>query len=511
MSHYSPERKEAILKKLLPPYPRSISEVAKEEGIPEATLYNWRKALREKGAAVPNKKTSPEQWSAQTKLAVVAETYTMTEHELSTYCRSKGLYPEQIHTWREECLHGFRSSKEKDAEAKQQSRADKLEIKALKKELRYKEKALAETSALLVLRKKPESLLRGRGRGRLTSTDERQTLISLIHEAVDNGSRLPNACLETEIDLRTYRRWYQGGAVQEDQRPLAARPEPANKLTEKERSAILDVCNAPEYAALPPTQIVPTLLDKGVYLGSESTFYRTLRQAGQVEHRGRQRARKKVARPSSYTATAPKQVLTWDITYLPAAVRGQHYYLYLIEDIYSRKIVGYEVYEQESGEKASQLLQRTLMREQCFNQALVLHSDNGSAMKSSTMKAKMEELGVTPSYSRPRVSDDNPYVESLFRTLKYVPSWPSKGFASLEESRAWVDRFVEWYNNEHKHRGLNYVTPSERHAGKDSEILQKRAAVLEVRREQNPERWSGEIRNCKPVGNVHLNPEKEVA
>ena len=131
LSRYSPERKEAILKKLLPPYPRSISEVAKEEGIPEATLYNWRKALREKGAAVPSKKTSPEQWSAQTKLAVVAETYTMTEHELSTYCRSKGLYPEQIHTWREECLHGFRSSKEKDAEAKQQSRADKLEIKAL--------------------------------------------------------------------------------------------------------------------------------------------------------------------------------------------------------------------------------------------------------------------------------------------------------------------------------------------------------------------------------------------
>uniref|UniRef100_UPI00356B6A59 transposase n=1 Tax=Vibrio parahaemolyticus TaxID=670 RepID=UPI00356B6A59 len=171
---------------------------------------------------------------------------------------------------------------------------------------------------------------------------------------------------------------------------------------------------------------------------------------------------------SSYTATAPKQVLTWDITYLPAAVRGQYYYLYLIEDIYSRKIEGYEVFNDE-------------------------------------------ELGVTPSYSRPRVSDDNPYVKSLFRTLKYVPSWPSKGFASLEDSRAWIDRFVEWYNNEHKHRGLNYVTPSERHAGKDSEILQKRAAVLEVNRVQTPERWSGEIRNCKPVGDVHLNPEKEVA
>lgn len=164
------------------------------------------------------------------------------------------------------------------------------------------------------------------------------------------------------------------------------------------------MCNTPEYASLPPTQIVPTLLDKGVYLGSESSFYRILKQEGQVQHRGRQRGRQKESKPSSYTASGPKQVLTWDITYLPSIVKGKHYCLYLIEDIYSRKIVGHEVYEQESGEQASQLLQRTLMREQCFNQALVLHSDNGSAMKSSTMKAKMEELGVTPSYSRPRVS-----------------------------------------------------------------------------------------------------------
>ncbi len=160
---------------------------------------------------------------------------------------------------------------------------------------------------------------------------------------------------------------------------------------------------------------------------------------------------------------------------------------------------------------ASQLLQRTLIREQCFNQPLVLHSDNGAPMKSLTFKAKMEELGITSSYSRPRVSDDNPYVESLFRTLKYVPSWPSKGFGSLEVSRVWVEKFVTWYNTEHKHSCLNYVTPAERHNGRDAAILEHRAKVLMAHKKKNPERWSGKIRNCEPIGEVHLNPEKEAA
>lgn len=296
-----------------------------------------------------------------------------------------------------------------------------------------------------------------------------------------------------------------------DKRSTCDRPEPANKLSEQEREAIIEVCNLPEYASLPPSQIVPTLLDEGKYIASESSYYRVLKAHGQLHSRGRQRSRQKKAKPTSYTATGPNQVYTWDITYLPSKVRGQHYYLYVIEDIYSRKVVGYDVYEKECGELASQLLQRTLMREQCFNQPLVLHSDNGAPMKSLTFKAKMEELGVTSSYSRPRVSDDNPYIESLFRTVKYMPNWPVKGFESIEVSRCWVEAFVNWYNTEHKHSQLNYVTPSERHNGKDKEILRRRSDVLSVAKHLHPERWSGNIRNCEPVGDVHLNPEKEAA
>lgn len=311
-----------------------------------------------------------------------------------------------------------------------------------------------------------------------------------------------------DISLRTYRRWFQYGIVQADKRPEAERPAPSNKLTTYERQAIVDVCNESEFASLPPSQIVPRLLDSNIYLGSVSSFYRVLKAENQLHHRGRSKAPRKVAKPTSFTASAPNEVWTWDITYLSSVIKGQFYYLYMFEDIFSRKIVGYEVHEEECGEQAAQLLQRSKLREQCVMNPMVLHSDNGAPMKSQTMKAKMEELGVIPSYSRPRTSNDNAYPESLFRTLKYRPCWPSSGFKSLEDARLWVHRFVNWYNNEHRHSKLNFVTPAQRHDRKDSDILAKREAVLEAAKARNPRRWSGEVRNCDPVGPVTLNPDE---
>jgi transposase InsO family protein len=332
--------------------------------------------------------------------------------------------------------------------------------------------------------------------------------VALIQEANTDGARLKAACKEAEVNLRTYRRWYRDGEVQADQRPEIQRPGPSNKLREQERQAIIEICNKPEYASLPPSQIVPVLLDKGIYLGSEATYYRILKAHDQLHHRGRNQAPKKTWKPTSHVANGPNEVWSWDITYCASVVRGQFYYLYLFEDIYSRKIVGYEVHEQECGERAAELVQRCMLREQCFNQPLVLHSDNGAPMKAQTMKAKLEELGVQSSYSRPRVSNDNPYSEALFRTLKYRPEWPSSGFASLTKARDWVQRFVDWYNNEHRHSRINFVTPTQRHAGHDSDILSKRKEILEAARAENPNRWSGEVRNCEPIGAVMLNPDK---
>ncbi len=333
-------------------------------------------------------------------------------------------------------------------------------------------------------------------------------MIELIEEAKANGSRTEQACLEIELSLRTYRRWLKCGKVQADERPGAKRPVPSNKLSDEEQQAILAACNQPEYASLPPSQIVPALMDQGIYLGSEASFYRLLKTHDQLHHRGRSQAPKKKAKPTSFAATGPNTVWSWDITYLASRVRGQFYYLYLFEDIYSRKIVGYEVHERECGKLASELVQRCMLSEQCFNTKLVLHSDNGAPMKALTMKAKLEELGVQSSYSRPRVSNDNPFSEALFRTLKYRANWPSSGFNSLAEARDWVQKFVTWYNNEHKHSKLNFVTPAERHACLDEKILTKRRAVLEAAKAAKPHRWSGSVRNCEPAGTVMLNPDK---
>jgi transposase InsO family protein len=177
--------------------------------------------------------------------------------------------------------------------------------------------------------------------------------------------------------------------------------------------------------------------------------------------------------------------------------------------VFSRKIVGAEVYECESGDYAAELLHRTLIRENALHTGVVLHSDNGAPMKSQTMRAKAYELGVTTSYSRPRVSNDNPFAESLFRTCKYRPDWPSHGFKSLEEARQWVLRFTRWYNYEHKHSQLRFVTPHQRHTGQDKAILAQRQRRLECAKQANPSRWGKRnVRNCEPVGPTTLNPSK---
>ena len=349
----------------------------------------------------------------------------------------------------------------------------------------------------------------GRKRGALTPLPKRIQLVNLIQEAVCHGARLTKACEEAQLSLRTYRRWHKSGKTYDDLRKAAKRPEPSNKLKPHEIQKILDVCHQVEYASLPPSQIVPTLLDDGKYIASESTFYRILKKYNQCQYRGRAQLPSNRSKPKSYEASAPNQVWSWDITYLPASTKGLFYYLYLFEDIYSRKIVGHEVYERECGEYAASLVQRCMLKEQCFLKKIVLHSDNGAPMKSLTMKAKLEELGMVASLSRPGVSNDNPFSESLFKTLKYRPEWPSSGFKNLADAREWVQSFVNWYNNEHKHSQLNYITPSQRHNKQDRMILTKRKSVLEKFKKENPQRWSKNIRNCEPAGRVLLNPDKQ--
>ncbi|WP_235811759.1 IS3 family transposase, partial [Pseudomonas syringae] len=508
--YYSPERKAALLKMLLPPLNLSMAEVSRREGVSEMSLSNWRKQVGSEGNAVPDNTSSTQNWTAEIKFAVVLEAAGLSEIELGEYCRRKGLYPEQISAWRQAFISGQKTEKAQQKDDREQARKDKKRIQELERELRRKDKALAETAALLVLRKKPQRLLGDRQRGQLTALPERQLLVTWLNEAQMAGARKIRACQEVGLSLRTLQRWTETEAIQADARTTTLRPTPRNALSEIERQAILTLCNSPAYADLPPSQIVPRLADQQRYLASEATFYRVLRAAGQQQHRGRSQRPRRHAAPTTHTAKGANQVWSWDITYLPSPVRGKYYYLYLIEDIYSRKAVGWEVYEEESGEKAAALLQRSVIGEQCLHEPLVLHSDNGAPMKSLTLLSKMHDLGITPSRGRPRVSNDNPYSESLFRTLKYCPQWPADGFASLDAARIWVRDFMRWYNHEHRHSRIRFVTPAERHRGQDQQILAQRHELYEQARKKSPERWSGRTRNWEPIGTVLLNPDREL-
>ena len=188
-------------------------------------------------------------------------------------------------------------------------------------------------------------------------------------------------------------------------------------------------------------------------------------------------------------------------------MRGQFYYLYLVVDVWSRKIVGWAVHEQESEQLAAELIREVVLREGVDGKQWVMHSDNGGPMKGATMLATLQWLGIVPSYSRPRVSDDNPYSEALFRTLKYRPEYPRVAFESLEATRQWVQGFVRWYNEKHRHSAIRFVTPSQRHSGEEQKVLRRRKEVYEEVRKENPSRWTGGVREWTPVGKVILNPE----
>lgn len=236
-------------------------------------------------------------------------------------------------------------------------------------------------------------------------------------------------------------------------------------------------------------------------------MYRIMREEELLQHRGRMKA--PVRRPpNAHVATRPNQVWSWDITYLKSPIRGVFFYLYMVVDVWSRKVVAWEVHDVESDKLAAALFEETCIMLRLDPRGIVLHADNGGPMKGSTMVATLERLGVLASFSRPHVSDDNPYSEALFRTLKYCPEYPTKPFVDVAAARRWVERFVTWYNGAHLHSGVRFVTPDDRHAGKDAAILAQRHQVYEQARAKNPARWTGSTRNWSPVDEVYLNPDQ---
>lgn len=343
----------------------------------------------------------------------------------------------------------------------------------------------------------------------MTSPEQRKILMGVIADATQAGARQSHACNIVSINTRTLQRWQNDAEGQDLRRQRVFTP--AHALSQAEREHLLVIANSAEYGHLPPSQFVPMLADKGCYFASESTFYRVLRGAKQLTHRRTERPAQPRSKPRAVCATAPNQLYSWDITYLPSSIKGIYFYLYVFLDIFSRKIVGWQIYSEESAANASDMIADICLREQVAPGQVILHSDNGSSMKGATMLSMLQALGVMPSLSRPSVSNDNAYSESAFKTLKYRSDFAVKPFAELADARRWAEPLMHWYNHKHHHSGIQFVTPAQRHAGQDAIILAHRKAVYMAARAAHPKRWSGDIRHWKYVDKVHLNPSNEVS
>jgi len=317
------------------------------------------------------------------------------------------------------------------------------------------------------------------------SVAARCELIVLIDEAIAAGARQFRACEVIGLDERRLRRWRlsdgdgrTGGYRASDQ-----------ALTEAEKDGIVEVMNADDLRNLPPKQAFHRLMDRGVYLCSYTRFLQVLKERKLVVSKRKKRRGGPGKRPQ-LAATAPNQVWCWDITWLESPIVGKYFYLYMIIDLFSRNVVGWGVAAQESGAVARKVFAHALEAEGVCADQLIVHADNGKPMRSRTLQKLFELLAVTASHGRPHTSNDNAYAESLFATFKGRVAYPEY-FHSLRAAREYCAMFFAWYNTEHLHSGLDYLTPIQVHSGAHRQILARRNALLEENRRKHPQRHGG--------------------
>lgn len=306
-----------------------------------------------------------------------------------------------------------------------------------------------------------------------------------LTEELAQHTDVTTACQALNVPRSTlYRaRKSETGAPDEAQ----ARPKPARSLSEAEKAQVRDLLNSPRFQDQSPREVYATLLDEGVYLCHWRTMYRVLDEHQEV------RERRNLLRHPTYIkpellATAPNQLWSWDITRLRGPLTWTYYYLYVMLDVFSRYAVSWLLAKEESAALGQQLVAAAYAKQHIQPGQLIIHADRGAPMTAKSMAQLMNDLGVTKSHSRPHVSDDNPYSEAQFRTLKYRHNYPDR-FGSLEEARRWCERFFTWYNQEHHHNGLSLLTPADVHYGRAEEMLAQRQMVVQQAYDRHPERF----------------------
>ena len=284
------------------------------------------------------------------------------------------------------------------------------------------------------------------------------------------------------MSVSTFYRWKKSPV---DQRK-GSRKTPAHALSEEERKEIIEVSCSDEFKDKNPYEIYVILLERGRYIASPRTFYRVLKAEGKLQHRANRKPAQRPSKPPQRKATGPDQVYTWDITYLPTQVRGMFFFAYVIIDLWTREIVGWAIHTSEDEEHAKELF-LSIKRKRNLN-GVFLHSDNGNPMKASSFSVWLINLGMILSYSRPLVKNDNPFSEALFGTMKGLPGFP-RAFETIEAARQWLSSFAYWYNKEHRHSGIGYVTPHQRRSGESAMLFEKRNKTLQIAWKEKPERF----------------------
>lgn len=300
------------------------------------------------------------------------------------------------------------------------------------------------------------------------------------------------------------------GADQRAKSGVAGRAPPPRALGQEERLHVRAILNSERFQDLAPRQVYAALLDEGEYWCHWRTMYRILDEHDEVRERRNQLRHPKYHKPQ-LLATGPNQVWSWDITRLLGPAKWTYYYLYVILDIFSRYVVGWMVAGREAASLAKELIRQTCVKQHIQRQQLFLHSDRGSPMIARSLAMLLADLGVSKSHSRPHVSDDNPFSEAQFKTLKYRPDYPER-FGCDADARAWARAFFHWYNNEHYHSALGLLTPADVHYGRADQILQKRQQVLYAAYEKNPDRFvNGAPKPPELPAEVWINPPKKAA
>lgn len=309
--------------------------------------------------------------------------------------------------------------------------------------------------------------------------------VSTMHEEL--GVRV--ACAAVKLPRATWYRAQARAQRAESDAPSATRPCVASPraLSSVERQEVIDLVHETRFVDVPVAQIWARALDEGTYLCSRSTMYRILHSLDEV-HERRDQLRRPIYTKPELLATGPNQVWTWDITKLKGPRKWNYFHLYVILDIFSRKVVGWMVAERESAALAQKLIAATIAKEGIAPGQLTIHADRGSSMTSKDVAFLMADLGVTKTHSRPHVSNDNPFSESHFKTLKYRPEFPER-FGSLQDARAFCAGFFEWYNHQHRHSGIGFMTPADVHHGRAPGVSAQRARVLDAAFQRHPERF----------------------